>query len=148
VRRGTWLLAVALSACSSGPPPAATLDARNEWCAWCRMAISEARLASQLVAPGEEPRFFDDLGCLGNYLKGRTPPPGSMAYVADHRTKAWVPAASAVYTRVEKVETPMSSHLLAHVDARSRDQDPEAATGVAVSALEIFGPAGPPGGLR
>jgi copper chaperone NosL len=112
------------------------------------MAISEARLASQLVAPGEEPRFFDDLGCLGNYLKGRTPPPGSVAYVADHRTKAWVPAAAAVYTRVKRVETPMSSHLLAHADAQSRDQDPEAADGVAVAASEILGPSGPPGGPR
>ncbi len=33
------------------------------------MAVSSARFASQIVAPGEEPRFFDDLGCLAAYLR-------------------------------------------------------------------------------
>lgn len=147
MRRVAWLLAVALSACA-GPPRPAALDAGNEWCAWCRMAISDRRLASQLVAPGEEPRFFDDLGCLGSYVKGRTFPPGTVAYVADHRNSEWVSAATAVYTRVQNLETPMASHLLAHADSHSRDQDPDATGGVGVSASEIFGAAGPPGGSK
>jgi len=148
MRRAVSILAVVLSACAGGPPKPAALDAGNEWCAWCRMAISERRLASQLVAPGEEPRFFDDLGCLGSYVKGRTLPPATVAYVADHRTREWVSAAAAVYTRVKNLETPMSSHLLAHADERSRDQDADAAGGVAVSPSEIFGAAGAPGGSR
>ena len=64
------------------------------------MAVSSAVFASQLVAPGELPRFFDDLGCLADYLKAGKAPAGATAFVADHRTKAWVRADRAVYTRV------------------------------------------------
>jgi copper chaperone NosL len=86
------------------------------------MAVSDAGFAAQIAAPGEEPRFFDDLGCLRDHLRTRPRlPPGAVAFVADHRTRAWVRASRAVFTRRESVETPMSSHLLAHADAASRD---------------------------
>jgi copper chaperone NosL len=69
-----------------------------------------------------------------------------VAFVADHRTKSWVRADRAVYTRVPGLETPMGSHVIAHADAASRDQDPDAAGGTPVPATELFGPAGPPVG--
>ncbi len=143
-----WLAALcAATACSSGPPPPAPLDTRNDTCQSCRMTVSDARFAAQLAAAGEEPRFFDDIGCLATYLKDH-PDAGrrAVAYVADHRTKAWVRAGLAVYTRVPGIETPMSSHLVAHADAASRDRDAEAAGGAGMSAADVFGPAGPPGG--
>ena len=93
------------------------------------MAVSSAAFASQLVAPGELPRFFDDLGCLADYLKAGKAPAGATAFVADHRTRAWVRADRAVYTRVPGLETPMGSHAIAHADAASRDADPDARTG-------------------
>jgi copper chaperone NosL len=83
------VLALFLAACASGPPRPATLDTKNEQCATCRMAVSDARFAAQLVAPGEEPRFFDDLGCLRDWLTGGGAAKlaaGTIAYVADHRT--------------------------------------------------------------
>lgn len=113
------------------------------------MTVSDARLAAELVAPGEEPRFFDDLGCLSAYLRDRSEvPPGAIAYVADHRTSNWTPAVRAVYTRIETLATPMGSHLMAHQDRASRDADPEARDGATVPLAELFGPAGPPGGTR
>lgn len=141
--------AVALTlavACRSGGPEPAPLDTRNEQCASCRMAVSDARLASQLVAPGELPRFFDDLGCLADFLKAGRAAAGATAFVADHRTKAWVRADHAVYTRVPGLETPMGSHIIAHADAASRDSDPDARTGALLALSEIFGPDGPPVG--
>jgi copper chaperone NosL len=113
------------------------------------MAISEARFAGQIVAPSEEPRFFDDIGCLGHYVAGsKTLPPGAVAYVADHRTKAWVRADGALYTVVASLATPMGSHLIAHADAASRDADPDAKGGSPRTPAEVFGPGGPPGGGR
>ena len=132
------LLAALAEACGGAPEPA-PLDTRNEQCASCRMAVSDARFASQLVAPGELPRFFDDIGCLADHLKGGKAPAGAMAFVADHRTKAWVRADRAVYTRVAGLETPMGSHLIAHADAASRDADPDARTGQPVAAAELLG---------
>lgn len=137
--------ALTLLACGGGPPQPAGLDTRNDACTSCRMAISDASLGAQLVAPYEEPRFFDDLGCLRDYLKSpRALPRGTVAYVVDHRTRAWVRASAAVYTRHDALATPMASHLMAHVDAASRDQDPAARGGQPVSATDVFGPAGPP----
>lgn len=109
------------------------------------MSVSDPRLAAQLAAASEEPKFFDDIGCLRDYLLhagGR--PDGRIAYVADHRTKGWVPATRAFYTKSPRTETPMGSHLIAHADAASRDADPDARGGTPVTATEILGPAGPP----
>lgn len=136
-----------LAACASGAPAPATLDTKNESCAWCRMAVSDARFAGQIVAPSEEPRFFDDVGCLGHFAAGeKTRRAGAVAYVADHRTRTWVRADAALYTEVPSHATPMGSHLIAHADAASRDADPDAKGGTPRTPAEVFGPAGPPGG--
>jgi copper chaperone NosL len=104
------------------------------------MAISDARFASQLVAGAEEPKFFDDLGCLASYLRSaKSLPQGGRVYLADHRTKAWVPATGAVYTKVPGIETPMGSHVIAHADPSSRDADPDARAGAPVTALGLYG---------
>ncbi len=131
-------------ACRSGAPEPVPLDTRHEQCTSCRMAVSDARLASQLVARGELPRFFDDLGCLAAFVKAGKAPAGATAFVADHRTKAWVRADQAVYTRVPGLETPMLSQLIAHADAASRAADPDARAGTPVSPAELFGAGGPP----
>ncbi len=140
-------LAAALTLCvallsfgcgASGPGPA-TLDTRNDMCAHCRMTVSDARFAAQLVAPGEEPKFFDDIGCLREYLKTATPVPGSIAYVASYRTHAWVPARDAFYLRHESIETPMGFHLVAFEDAAGRDAAPAAAGGEKLDAAAVFG---------
>jgi copper chaperone NosL len=137
MKSAVGLLAVlgAAACTASGPAP---LDTRNDACAWCRMAVSDPRFAAQLALPGEDPRFFDDVGCLSDYLRAKPDlAEGARAYVADHRTKAWVDAATAVYTRVGAVEAPMRSHLVAHADAASRDAD--ARGGFAASADELLG---------
>jgi copper chaperone NosL len=109
------------------------------------MAVSDVRFAAQLVVPGDDARFFDDIGCLADYLRAkRDLPKGSLAYVADHRTKAWVEAGAAAYTKVSGLDTPMSSHLVAHADAASRDVDSVARGGVRLSSADVFGAPGLP----
>jgi copper chaperone NosL len=126
-------------ACAAGAPVPARLDTRNEACATCRMTVSEARFAAQVVAPGEVPRFFDDLGCLTSYLKARHVPAETAVFVTDHRSRAWVPAGTAVYTRVPTIATPMGSHLVAHAHAASRDQDAQARDGTPVATVDVIG---------
>lgn len=133
-------------ACGTREPEPALLDTRGEQCASCRMAVSNVRFAAQVVAPGELPRFFDDVGCLGDFVRAGKAPADAVAFVADHRTKAWLRADAAVFTRVPGLETPMSSHLIAHADSASRDQDAVARGGTVVAAAELFGPAGAPRG--
>lgn len=135
-----------LAACGSGSTVPAALDTRNDVCRTCRMTVSNPAFAAQLVAPGEEPAFFDDIGCLVAFLRESPRPNGAAAFVADHRTRLWIPAGTAVYTRVPALATPMGSHLVAHASAASRDEDPGVRGGSAVTLADLFGPAGPPGG--
>jgi len=134
------LIASLLLAAACGPrtlAPAA-LNAAGDQCGTCRMVISDQRFASQIVAPYEEPRFFDDLGCLTNYLAGASLPKDAVVYVADHRTKAWVRADAAVYTRVDRLSGAMGSHVVAHASVDSRRADTEAASGTPLSYSAVF----------
>ena len=137
------------SACGRSDPPPAVLDTAHEPCRFCRMVISDQRFASQIVAPYEEPLFFDDLSCLGNFLK-QTPqlPSGALVYVADHRTRAWVRAERAVYTRVDTLSAPMGSHIVTHGSMASRDADVDATRGSPVNISEVFPGGLPKGGSR
>jgi copper chaperone NosL len=147
VRRALVVTAfLALSCGGAGSGPAA-LDPHNETCSWCRMTISDVHSAGQLLAPSEEPRFFDDIGCLGSYVaRSSSLPAGTVAYVADHLTGQWIRAGAATYTRVGSIETPMGSHLMAHADAASRDADVATKGGTPQTVDDVFGPGGAPGG--
>jgi copper chaperone NosL len=136
-------LTVAAMACAQATPQPAELDTRNDACARCRMAVSDGRFAGQIVAPGHEPRFYDDLGCLRKELASSPLPRGAAVFVADHRTGEWVVAERAVYTFQPALATPMASHLVAHADRASRDADPDVAGGEerTPGALGIAGPA-------
>jgi copper chaperone NosL len=112
------------------------------------MAVSDKHFAAEVVAPGEEPRFYDDIGCLANDVARHAELVRGTAFVADHRTGEWVQARRAVYTRVPDLATPMGSHLIAHVDPPSREADPAAKGGTPTSVTDVFGPAGPPGAGR
>lgn len=128
------LVSMALAGCSAASRPVAIRD--GDSCAHCRMKVSDVRFAAQIAAPGEEPLFYDDIGCLAKALgAGRS---SDFAYVADHRTREWVRAATAVYTRIPSLETPMGSHLIAHADETSRRADPSAAGGTVLSAKEVL----------
>ncbi len=136
-----WLV---MLGCSSATQQPASVDTRNDACAHCRMTVSDVRFAGQIAAKGEEPRFFDDIGCLRDYLTRHALGEDAVAYVADHRTKAWVPRDKAVYVRNDRVSTPMGSHIIAFADPASRGADPDG-SGTPLAFDEVFGRKG--GGL-
>jgi copper chaperone NosL len=125
----TTLAALASAlACGTVPAGPVTIDLKNDTCAHCRMGIVSTTTAAQVVAAGEEPRFFDDIGCLRDYLAGAALTSDAVVFVADHRTGDWIDARRAVVTKTS-IDTPMASGLVAHADAASRDADPAAAGG-------------------
>jgi copper chaperone NosL len=130
--------AVFVAACAHALAPAA-LDTKNDACAFCRMIVSDERTASQIVAPLEEPRFFDDFGCLASYLASATLPADAVVFVADHRTKEWVRADAAIFTRLSGSVGAMGSRIVAHASAASRDADPDSAGGTTMPIAEVLG---------
>lgn len=121
---GMALLTFAVASCAGGPPQPVAIDLVNDVCAHCRMVISTQKTAAQLLAPGEEPKLFDDLGCLRSFLETAPAPEGSAVFVADHLTGDWVRLEDAVITEVPGLQTPMGSGLVAHRTTADRDRDP------------------------
>ena len=72
-------------------------------CAHCHMLLSDPHSAAQVLAPDAEPLYFDDVGCLVEYLQ-HTPPASDHAWVRDANGN-WLRAASAKYAA--KQNTPM-----------------------------------------
>jgi copper chaperone NosL len=99
------------------------------------MTVSDPKVAGQIAAPGEEPRFYDDIGCLATAIAGGER--ADFAFVADHRTGEWVLASNAVLTVVPAVETPMGSHVIAHVSEASRRDDAAAAGGTRTTLTAV-----------
>ncbi len=121
-------------ACAPGGPAPADLALGREACAFCRMTVSQREFASQVVAPGELPVFFDDLSCLNSYLTS-TPerPADAVIYVTDRQTQTWIRAETALFSRVAALSTPMGSQLIAHGSIASRAGDLAAAGAVPVA---------------
>ena len=132
-------VAIAASACASGPPAPSAIDLGHDMCASCRMVISSTATAAQVVAPGEEPRLFDDLGCLRRGLLEQAPPADAVVFVADHATGAWLRAGQAVFTEVPDLQTPMGSGIVAHRDGAARDGDPVSHGGHPIDSSQFFG---------
>lgn len=142
------ILAVGLLVGCNHRPGPAELDPHTARCLRCDKPVSDLHFAAQVVAPGEQPRFFDDVGCLRDWLRTEPRlPKGAVAYVADHRTGRWVRADLAVYT-VAAVTTPARSHVVANADAASRKADEVARNGRSMAAAEMFAPALAPAGTR
>lgn len=137
MRKLAIVLSAVLAGCSGTLRPVAI--EKGTPCAFCRMTVSDLHVAAEVVAPGEEPRFYDDIGCLANDLRQRSAPAEGRAFVADFATGTLLPAESAVYTRVESVPTPMSSHLVAHATVGARDGDARIRGGIPISGADVFG---------
>jgi len=130
------IVSIGCAAATLGP---AAVRLNEDACAHCRMTLVSIRTAAQIVASGEEPLMFDELGCLRDYLAAHSLGANARIYVADHRTGAWVEASSAVFTRTT-LATPMSSGLIAHADAASRDADAGTHNGEAVPNAAVLQP--------
>lgn len=131
--RTVLILSSAVAAACSATAP---VDVRpGDTCAYCRMSVSDPKVAGQIAAPGEEPLVYDDIGCLASAIAGGKT--AEHAYVADHRTGAWVRTADAVFTEAPSLQTPMGSHLVAHASEASRAADAAAASGTRTSFADI-----------
>lgn len=69
------------------------------------MLVSELAHAAQAVAPGEEPRFYDDRGCLAQ--DAASLPPGARLFVQLDGGTGWIDVDDAYFAFPEGARTPM-----------------------------------------
>jgi copper chaperone NosL len=63
----------------------------------------------------------------------------AVIFVADHATRDWLRAEQAIFTEVRSLQTPMSSGIIAHGNADTRDRDPAARGGHPLDLSQVLG---------
>ena len=113
------LVAVASCQQSAGTPVA--LEA-NDMCSFCRMSISEARYAAELIDNDGQTFKFDDIGCMANFIKQkRNIAPIRATFVMDFDRREWLSAESAAFVRSPEFKTPMNGGIVAFKDRSSAE---------------------------
>jgi copper chaperone NosL len=103
----------AMLACTGGPPEPVEIVLNEANCSHCRMAVSQREFAAEVVTVSGSVDTFDDIGCLGIWVKEHQPPESAGLFVVDHDTGEWVDAREAFFVLSKKLPTPMSSGLAA-----------------------------------
>jgi copper chaperone NosL len=88
------------------------------------MLISNLNDAAQMVTPGEEPRFYDDRGCLAK--EAASLPSGARLFVQLDGAAGWIEARDAFFAFPSGARTPMGYGVTAfrtEAEASSADHD-------------------------
>ena len=87
--------------------------APEDMCAYCKMAISEKRYAAEFIDGEGQPSKFDDIGCMGNFIKTRNVTAIAAYFVMDFKEGKWIKADNAYYVRSVELRTPMNGGIIA-----------------------------------
>jgi len=102
-RRSAAVLLLALVGCGQRALRPEPVPVGQVACTVCGMLVSREDQSAEWIAEGEEPRFYDDIGCLATdpwKASGR-----SARFV--HVGRSWFPAESVFYARPAALTTPM-----------------------------------------
>lgn len=88
----------------------------EDMCAYCRMAVSDQRFASEIVTDAGEALKFDDIGCLEQYESDHPVVKAATRFVKEYDTKGWLRWQDAVVVTTG-LSTPMGSGKVAVRDS-------------------------------
>jgi len=125
------LLAAACSAKAMGAPD---IIVDRTVCSHCNMLISELTYAAAYQVDGNDPRVFDDIGCMLDGLRGEGASPINV-WVQNAAGGGWLDAGDAIFVASPNVRTPMGGGILAYADA---NEAAKAATAHRGSVLKTF----------
>ncbi len=111
-RRAFLVLALACAACAETVAPVDPVWGKQP-CASCGMVVGDRRCAAQLLPENGARVFFDDPGCMVEYLAERKITPQGM-WVREQKGDRWMDARSARY--VKGARTPMDFGFEARAD--------------------------------
>ena len=109
-KRWTGIAAILLFGCSGREAKPVDIFPEDV-CSNCRMAISDAAFACEVVVTDGDALKFDSSVCLESYRKKHPDAAGTIFY-ADYETHAWLRANECVLVRTS-IETPMGPGAIA-----------------------------------
>ena len=126
------LLSTACSAKAVGPPQ---IVVDRTACSHCSMFVSEPIYAAAYQAGGNDPRVFDDIGCMLDALRRETASP-IVIWLQDAGGAGWIAADQASVVASAQLRTPMNGGLLAYADAAAAEQAAAANGGRVLRSLQ------------
>jgi copper chaperone NosL len=114
--RPMWSALLLLVACAKGPAEAVDPVWGKQPCDHCVMLISEPQPAAQLVLPSGQRKFFDDIGCMIEWVD-QSAGAGAAMWVRSPDGERWVDAFKARYRAGQR--TPMDYGFLAAQDGHT-----------------------------
>jgi copper chaperone NosL len=115
-RRLVVVTAAAALAAACGSPGPRPIAWGEEVCRHCHMSITDPRFAAELVTTRGRVYVFDDVGCLAAFVADEAVPSTVVHSLWVHdflRPDSLLDARSAIYLRVDSLQTPMGSHVVA-----------------------------------
>lgn len=125
------LLPLGCGAAAMGPPD---IVVDRAVCSHCGMFVSEPQYAAASQMDGEEPRLFDDLGCLLDALRQTATPPAGI-WLQDAGGSGWIDGGAAAFVTGSRVRTPMSGGVLAYRGVAAAERAATAHGGRVVRSL-------------
>ncbi len=107
------LLFLILSGCLNQDP--AEINLHSDECAYCKMVISDAQFASQMVSDKGRSYPFDSIECMAAYAyQNQHKAEGAKFYIADYtQNSQWLLLNDATIYHSESVKSPMGLSLFA-----------------------------------
>lgn len=128
------LLSVACGARVAGPPE---IVVDRTACSHCGMLVSEPVYAAAYQADGQDPRIFDDIGCLLAAARGETGSPITF-WFQDANRGGWLDRDEAIFVASPHLRTPMGGGVLAYADATAAENAATAHAGAVVPSFEAL----------
>ena len=103
---------LSLGSCSAqGPKP---IKLNKDACAYCKMTITDAPFAAQLITPKNRHYFFDDVTCMLSYQNENEEAKNSQFYISDFsRPSVFIEADKALYLESDSMRSPMGGNTAA-----------------------------------
>ncbi len=112
---------LALAACSkSGPTEIST---GKDQCENCKMTITEAKYATQLVTEKGRNYKFDDIKCMQDYATSNTDASkNAKTYVADFPSGQFFDSSTATFISGGSIKSPMGGNMQAYKDKAAAEK--------------------------
>jgi copper chaperone NosL len=114
-------------------PPEIVVDRTT--CSHCGMLVSEPVYAAAYQAGDNEPRVFDDIGCMLDAVRRETASPITV-WLQDAAGAGWINADQATVVSSARIKTPMHGGMLAYANAVAAEKAAAAHGGRVVRSLQ------------
>ncbi len=118
----TFISILILMAC--GEPRPQPIQYGSDECAYCRMIVTDAEFASQVLNNQGRSFKFDSIECMAAYdITNQDPENIHSRWVPDfHDRDEWLEAESAVYLHSETLRSPMGLFLSSYADRQTAEE--------------------------